>query len=84
MIIKSQEYILSRINYVSFWRKIIMKYFDFLKSLITFILVSIFFCIIFLSHTVAFSQNPEWINLTSGSDILALVDDGNYLWVGGG
>ncbi|MCK4418027.1 MAG: hypothetical protein KAV99_07650, partial [Candidatus Latescibacteria bacterium] len=33
--------------------------------------------------TAAHSQNPEWMNFTSGTYVNALADDENYLWIGG-
>ena len=47
-------------------------------------LTSMVAAVVFLSPTVAPSQTPEWMNFTSGADVCALADDGDYLWVGGG
>jgi len=35
-----------------------------------------------LFFTFAFSQNPEWINYTSGKIITEIIEEGNYLWIG--
>ncbi|CUT05813.1 two-component regulator propeller domain-containing protein, partial [Candidatus Kryptobacter tengchongensis] len=46
------------------------------------ILLSLF-SLIFLFCTFSFSQNPEWINFTTGGNhINALAIEGDYIWVG--
>ncbi len=29
-----------------------------------------------------FATNPKWFNYTSGDEIMALAEEGDYLWVG--
>ena len=46
-------------------------------------LVSIIAGVVFFP-TAVLSQSPEWMNFTSGANVSALADDGEYLWVGAG
>ena len=39
-------------------------------------------CIVLLLSAPAYAQNPEWINLTYGEQVSALVSKGDDLWIG--
>jgi hypothetical protein len=43
--------------------------------------LSMLFVSLFISFS-AHSQNSEWENYTSGREVTALVEEGNYIWVG--
>ncbi len=43
---------------------------------------SLLFFILLVTFYQAYSQNPEWINYTWGQDVRALVEDGEFIWVG--
>ena len=46
-----------------------------------FILIS---AIILIITCLSYAQNPQWLNYTNGDHISALVEDGNYMWIGTG
>jgi ligand-binding sensor domain-containing protein len=47
-------------------------------------LASLIAAAVLLFPTIARSQNPEWLNFTSGANVYAIADDGDYLWIRGG
>ena len=55
----------------------------FAYSSLILILARVITAVVFLFPAVVYSQNPEWMNFTSGANVRALADDGDYLWVGG-
>ena len=44
-------------------------------------LLSLIVCLL-VFPIAGFAQTSDWINYTSGAQVTAFVDDGNYLWVG--
>jgi hypothetical protein len=40
------------------------------------------FTFFFILKTFLFSQNPEWINFTSGKEVQSFEREGNFIWVG--
>jgi ligand-binding sensor domain-containing protein len=40
------------------------------------------FFLVLLIYSPAYSQNPGWINYTSGKWVTALAEENNYIWVG--
>ena len=39
--------------------------------------------VIILFSSISYSQNPEWLNYTSGKNVKLIIDDNDYLWIGG-
>ncbi len=51
-----------------------------ISNCIIYILQMIMF--IQISNLIIYAQTPEWINYTSGADVRAITEDGEYLWIG--
>ena len=69
------------INYF-FEKKVLKK----IKNQANGILINWFYLLIILLFIVSanlHSQNPEWINYTSNSNVWAIAEEEEYLWVGG-